>query len=337
VQASLDQINRAGLRARHLVQQILAFSRQEQRGLVAQPLRPVVEETLDLLRSTLPAGVRLDARLTERAVAARADATQLQQVLMNLCTNAWHAAPAQGGCIEVGLDEVPADGPQRDVLPGLPTGAQAHLWVRDNGHGMDAATRERIFEPFFTTKPVGQGTGLGLPVVHGIVRSHGGTIEVDSAAGVGSTFHIYLPLVAAQGAVAPAGAITQPLPIGGGQHVLYIDDDEVLVLMVERLLQRSGFRVTTASDPLAALAQLRAQPEAFDVVVTDFNMPELSGLEVAREVAALRPDLPVVVTSGYLSEDVRRQAEAAGVRGLLNKEHTLEELPSLLRSLLDLT
>jgi PAS domain S-box-containing protein len=335
VQASLDQINRAGLRARHLVQQILAFSRQEQRGLVAQLLRPVVEETLDLLRSTLPAGVRLDARLADAPVAARVDATQLHQVLMNLCTNAWHAVPTQGGRIEVGLDAVPADGPQREALPDVPQGPQAHVWVRDNGHGMDAATRERIFEPFFTTKPVGQGTGLGLPVVHGIVRSHGGTIAVDTATGFGSTFHIYLPSTAVQGVTANASEITQPLPIGGGQHVLYIDDDEVLVLMVERLLQRSGFRVTTESDPLAALAQLRAQPEAFDVVVTDFNMPELSGLEVAREVAALRPDLPVVVTSGYLSEDVRRQAEAAGVRGLLNKEHTLEELPSLLHSLLD--
>jgi len=337
VQASLDQINRAGLRARHLVQQILAFSRQEQRGLVAQPLRPVVEETLDLLRSTLPAGVRLDARLDEPPVAARVDATQLQQVLMNLCTNAWHAVPAQGGRIEVGLDAVPADGPQRELLPDLPPGPQAHLWVSDNGHGMDGTTRERIFEPFFTTKPVGQGTGLGLPVVHGIVRSHGGRIAVDSAPGQGSTFHLYLPWVEAQGAAAAAVEITQPLPIGGGQHVLYIDDDEVLVLMVERLLQRAGFRVTTESDPQSALAQLRTQPQAFDVVVTDFNMPELSGLEVARAVAALRPDLPVVVSSGYLSEEVRRQAQAAGVRGLLNKEQTLEELPGLLKSLLDLT
>jgi PAS domain S-box-containing protein len=337
VQASLEQINRAGLRARHLVQQILAFSRQEPRGLVTQPLRPVVEETLALLRSTLPAGVRLDARLDTRVVGARADPTQLQQVLMNLCTNAWHAAPAQGGRIEVGLDLVPANGAPRESLPEVPPGAQAHLWVRDNGHGMDAATRERIFEPFFTTKPVGQGTGLGLPVVHGIVRAHGGHIAVDSMPGQGSTFHIYLPWVEAQSAAADTAEITQPLPIGGGRHVLYIDDDEVLVLMVERLLQRAGFRVTTESDPQAALARLRTQPQAFDVVVTDFNMPELSGLEVARAVAALRPELPVVVSSGYLSEDVRRQAHAAGVRGLLNKEQTLEELPALLRSLLDLT
>jgi PAS domain S-box-containing protein len=334
VQASLDQINRAGLRARHLVQQILAFSRQEQRGLVAQPLRPVVEETLDLLRSTLPAGVRLDARVNERPATARVDATQLQQVLMNLCTNAWHAVPAQGGRIEVGLDALDADGSQRDGLPEVPPGPQAHLWVRDNGHGMDAATRERIFEPFFTTKPVGQGTGLGLPVVHGIVRSHGGHIAVDSVPGQGTTFHIYLPWVETQGAAASAVETPPPLPIGRGQHVLYIDDDEVLVLMVERLLQRSGFRVTTASDPHAALARLREQPRAFDAVVTDFNMPELSGLEVARAVAALRTDLPVVMTSGYLSEDVRHQATAAGVRGVVNKEHTLEELPGLLQSLL---
>ena len=321
VQASLDQINRAGLRARHLVQQILAFSRQEQRGLVAQPLRPVVEETLDLLRSTLPAGVRLDARLSDRPVAARADATQLQQVLMNLCTNARHG--------------VPVDGPQRDLLPEVPPGAQAHLWVRDNGHGMDAATRERIFEPFFTTKPVGQGTGLGLPVVHGIVRSHGGSIAVDTAPGAGCTFHLYLPWAEEQDAAAHAAATSPPLPVGGGRHVLYIDDDDVMVVMVERLLQRAGFRVTAESDPRAALARLRGQPQAFDAVVTDFNMPELSGVEVARQVAALRPDLPVVMSSGYLSEELRREASMAGVRGLLKKENTLEELASLLQSLLE--
>jgi PAS domain S-box-containing protein len=319
VLASLDQIQRAGLRARHLVQQILAFSRREAQGQVAQPLAPVVDETFALLRATLPAGVRIAARLPEVPVWACVDATQVQQVLMNLCTNAWHALPAEGGVIEVGLEAlVSGDGPR------------AHLWVRDNGKGMDEATRARIFDPFFTTKPVGQGTGLGLSVVHGIVLAHGGTIEVDTAPGRGTTFHVRLPAVAAGAPASPEPAAhAVEAALGAGRHVLYVDDDEVMRLTVERLLARAGFRVTTVGDVEAAVARAQ-QGDDVDVVVTDYNMPGSSGLDAARRIAALRPGLPVVISTGYVTEELRAQAAVAGVHALLRKENTFEELPALL-------
>ena len=266
VSASLEQINRAALRARDLVQQILSFSRQDAGGFKPLLLAPVVEETLSLLRSTLPAGVRLDAVLPAEPLPVHGDSTQLQQVLLNLCTNAWHALPAQGdvsGRIEIGLEAA--------------TGERVHLWVRDNGSGMDEATRQRIFDPFFTTKTVGQGTGLGLSVVHGIVGADGGIIALDTAPGQGSTFHLYLPrLTSDWSALAPVQPPAPP-PRGGGQHVLYIDDDEVMVLMVERLLQRAGFRVRGFSDATLALAQVRAHPDDFDAVVTDFNLETAVG------------------------------------------------------------
>ncbi len=314
-QASLEQIGRAGLRARSLVQQILAFSRRQATPLVVQPLRSAVEEALALLRATLPASVRLDAVLSDTPLAVQADATQLQQVLMNLCTNAWHALPGGRGRVEVGLE--PEDG-------------QAHLWVRDNGKGMDEATRERIFDPFFTTKPVGQGTGLGLSVVHGIVRAHGGTITVESALGQGSTFHLRLPLAAAAGADADGAGTPLPAPAGEGRRVLYVDDDEVMVIMVERLLERIGWQVAVCHDAGHALALVTADPARFEVVVTDYNMPEMSGLELAAQLLRLRPGLAVVITSGYIADSLGPQASAIGVRALMRKENTLEELPALL-------
>ncbi len=334
VDESLDQINRAGVRARNLVQQILTFSRREPQGLVSQPLGPVFAETLALLRATLPAGVRLDSVLPDARVDVRGDSTQLQQVLMNLCTNAWHALPDQGGRIEVGFARIAPDDGLRQRLPMLPPGDAVHLWVRDNGSGMDEATQQRIFDPFFTTKPVGQGTGLGLSVVHGIVRAHAGVIAVDTAPGQGTHFHLYFPLPepgAAHESAAPSPGHTPP---AAGQHVLYIDDDDVMVAMVERLLQRAGFRVTTSTDPAAALARWRSDPGAFDAVVTDFNMPEISGLDVARQIALLRPGLPVVISSGYLSDTLRTQAAQAGVRALMQKANTFEELTALLLKLL---
>ena len=336
--ARLLQVRKAGGRARDLVQQILAFSRHQPNELVTQPLRPVVEETLAMLRPTLPAGVVLTPHFSELPLWVKADATQVQQVLMNLCLNAAHALGPPGGRIDVGLE------PMASVPPGGPAGddaapnGHAHLWVRDHGCGMDAATLARIFEPFFTTRQVSEGTGLGLSVAHGIVAEHGGRISVESMPGAGSTFHVVLPLAGSSSSSDLALALATPpapvVPRGEGQHVLYVDDDEMMVVMVQSLLQHSGYRVTTCRDALTAVAAVRADPARFDVVVTDFNMPFGSGLDVALAVRDLRPGLPVVISSGYLSNELRAAAESAGVRQLLRKENTVEELCAVLLQVL---
>ena len=336
----LGQIEMAGVRARSLVQKILAFSRMQPHALVNQPIRPLIEESISLLRSTLPAAVELEVQLADKPLPVSADATQIQQILLNLCTNAWHALQGNAGRITIGLDEADVDG---NTNPGwtpqasgdVVAGRYAHLWVRDTGIGMDDATRSRVFEPFFTTKRIGQGTGLGLSVVHGIVSAHRGAISVESAPGRGSTFHLYFPLVASGEApntdAAPRDATA---PAGGGEHVLYVDDDQPMLVMVEALLQRLGYRVTIVERPREALERVRADPHAFDLVVTDYNMPELNGIELTASIAALRPDLPVVISSGFVSDELRSAALAAGVRALLQKEYTLEQLPQVVDQVL---
>ncbi|HKW83139.1 MAG TPA: response regulator, partial [Burkholderiaceae bacterium] len=312
--ASLDEIHKASVRARSLVHQILTFSRREPQQLVTQPLQPVVEETHKLLRATLPARVELEVVQTETPLYALVDAMQLQQVLMNLCTNAWHALKDGAGHIGIVLDSVTLDADAAQRLGDLPSGRYAHLRVRDDGAGMDSATRKRIFEPFFTTKPVGQGTGLGLSVVHGILSAHHGAVGVDSEPGQGSTFHLYFPLVDAGAATAAAATatLTPPATPGQGEHVLYLDDDETMVVTVERLLERAGYRVSVYRDPRAAIAAVEAAPDSFDLVMTDFNMPEFSGLDVARALARIRPGLPVLISSGYITEELRSKARLAG-------------------------
>ena len=335
---SLAHLQRAALRARSLVQQILTFSRRGAQALQVQPLRPVVEETLQLLDATLPATVRLDTALAHEPLRAEADATQLQQVLMNLCTNAWHALPQGRGRIEVGLARIGPDAALALGLAERPQGDHAHLWVADDGIGMDAATRQRLFDPFFTTKPVGQGTGLGLSVVHGIVRSHRGQLAVHSAPGQGSTFHVLLPLVQQDETpvdeVAPHEAGP---PSGQGRHVLVVDDDEVVAITTQALLQREGWLVTLCSSAPQALERLEHPADLlgpFDIVVSDHNMPEMSGLEFAAVLACEHPTLPVIISSGYITDDLRRQALAVGVRALVQKEHALERLPELLQQVI---
>ncbi|MBA4177516.1 MAG: hypothetical protein C0505_13320 [Leptothrix sp. (in: Bacteria)] len=330
--ASLEQIQRAAVRARTLVQQILAFSRRQPHELVAQPLQPVLHETLALLRATLPAAVRLDTAISAEPASAAVDATQLQQVLMNLCTNAWHALPEGRGRIEVGLDVV--DETRADSLgaTGLAAGRCVHVWVSDDGCGMDAGTRDRIFDPFFTTKPVGRGTGLGLSVVHGIVRGHLGCISVESEPGQGSRFHVLLPLVVdapernvhRDDAVGVASA-------GQGEAVWYVDDDPVMALMAQRLLQREGYSVAVFESPAAALAQTPASAPA--LVITDFNMPGQSGLELAAQLLRRWPGLPIVLSTGQVGDGLHAEVVRHGIRALLRKENTLEELPGLVRRL----
>jgi PAS domain S-box-containing protein len=317
----LGQIKKAGSRARSLVRQILTFSRHQPQELTPQSMRPVVEETVALMRATLPSVVQLEANLCEEPLWALANATQMQQVLMNLCTNAWHALKGGRGHIEIGLAPAP--------------GGRLVLWVGDDGIGMDAATQSRVFEPFFTTKTVDEGTGLGLSVVHGIVVEHGGTIEVDSAPGRGTSFTVLLPAIEPGIDVRPAADSGLAPLDGAGQQVMVIDDDELMGLVAERLLKRSGYAVALFDDARRALDTLREKRGQFDLILTDYNMPGFSGIDVAREANTIQPGLPVVISSGYISEGLMAQAKGAGVRHVLHKENTVEELCKLVRRVLD--
>jgi PAS domain S-box-containing protein len=319
---SLDEIGGAGRRAMTLVRQILAFGRRQAAEKRVIRLAHVVTEATALLRSTLPSGIELRATLGDDAPNVLADPTQIHQVLVNLCTNAWHALNERAGCIEIALAGVALEAPLGGVAP---AGRYARLRVIDDGQGMDAALLERIFDPFFTTKAPGEGTGLGLSVVHGIVKDHGGTIRVESSVGRGTTFEVLLPAVEAE--AAPGAETTRPRFLGGrGQRLLYIDDEESLVKLTERLLTRLGYRIDGFTRADEALEALRRDPAAFDVVLTDYNMPGLTGLQVARLVASIRADLPVILTSGYISDELREGAAQAGVKHVIYKPNTIEEM-----------
>ena len=332
--AALDQIERAGVRARSLVEKILAFSRMQPHVLVNQPMRPLVEDALVLLRSTLPSGVELELKLDDAPLLVGADATSVQQILMNLCTNAWHAMRGSTGRITIGLGRVELDLDAARTLGEIAPGAYAHLSVADNGSGMSEPTRVRVFEPFFTTKPVGEGTGLGLSVAHGIVVAHHGAITVESKPGRGSTFHLYFPISSVPAAAASGEPVARAVPRGGGEQVMYVDDDPAMLLMIEGLLNHHGYRVTAIDTPREALALVRAEPARFDLIVTDFNMPEMTGIDLTEALALIAPALPVVISSGYLPDETRSAALRAGVRGLLQKEYSLEQLPALVHSVL---
>ncbi|HKX42565.1 MAG TPA: response regulator [Burkholderiaceae bacterium] len=326
---SLEQIDRASRRARGLVQQILAFSRRQTQVLVVQPLQPILEETLTLLRSGVPAMTELQANIVQQPLYVNADATQMQQVLMNLGTNAWHALQGNPGRIEIGLAERVLDAAAAQALGGQPAGRYAHLWVRDTGVGMDEATRARIFEPFFTTKA--DGTGLGMSVVHGIVKAHRGGISVVSEIGKGSTIALYFPLCEPPAADSPETAAAGTAS-GRGEHVLYVDDDEVVRLVVERLLQRAGWRARTVATADEALKTL--DTTSFDLVVTDFNMPGASGLDLAKELARQHPRLPIVIISGYVSNELVHGAQRLGVHHVLHKQNLYEELAPMVQRVL---
>jgi PAS domain S-box-containing protein len=319
LQPRLDQIEGAAMRARQLVQQILAFSRRQQPELRPRALQPLVQEVHALLRATLPAAVDLRLTLPTEPLVADIDAAQIHQVLMNLGINAWQALGGSTGTVEIGAAPDDAPGGDGQAGPGL------RLWVRDSGCGMDEATQRRAFDPFFTTKPPGEGTGLGLSVVHGIVAGHGGRISVQSAPGAGSTFTLWLRRRHALPDIPPA--VADPAAAAGrGEHVLLVDDDEVVRLVSAETLSRAGYRVTEHSRAADALHALRVDPRAFDLIVTDYNMPGSSGLELAAAARVIAPRVPVLLSSGYLADAVRDAARRSGVVGFVPKERVREEL-----------
>jgi PAS domain S-box-containing protein len=340
-QESLNEMSRASVRAKHLVQQILTFSRRQAQELKHQMLQPLVVETLHSMRTLLPAGVQQVEEFADQALPVLADATQLQQVLMNLCTNAWQAMEASGGVITVGLHRQIVDEALSQRLNGLAQGDYARLSVGDNGPGMEAATVQRIFEPFFTTKQPGAGTGLGLAVVHGIVKAHKGAIEVISEQGQGTRFDIYLPIDASQEAAAVSPKSAEVLVSGqqrafNGRHVVYIDDYEAMVFLVGRLLRKHGYRVSTFTSGKAALDWMRSEADTVvDLVVTDQNMPGLTGIEVAAEVQRLRPGVRTVLITGHVTDALLAQAAELGVLEVMGKQDSMAELGESIRTLLD--
>jgi signal transduction histidine kinase len=338
VQSGLAEIAKASARATDLVNRILTFSRQSECRREVMQLQPAVEEALKLLRATLPAMIEIAANFCEGLPPARADAMQIHQIIINLVTNAAHAiGDGAAGSITVSLDEVHVA--QSDALtPELKAGRYVRLSVSDTGCGMDKATLDRVFDPFFTTKPVGRGTGLGLSVVDGIMRSHEGSVIVSSEPGKGSTFRLYFPALDAPLAVEATRArcdFTGSQVQGHGRRVMYIDDEEALVYLMTRVLQKSGYQVTGFSDAEQALQALRDRPRDFDVIVTDLSMPGMSGFHVARAIRQIRDDLPVVITSGYVRAEDRETAKEVGVRDLVLKPDTVEELAGALEKVFE--
>jgi PAS domain S-box-containing protein len=319
-QESVEEILKAANRAKELVQQILTFSRKREQKPEIIKLDLVIREAIKFLRASLPAQIKIELNLAADTPTVLADPTQIYQVTMNLATNALHAMEDRPGRLSVHLDPVQPGAQLLQAHPELKPIPYARLTVADTGHGMDTTTLQRIFEPFFTTKQVGRGTGLGLAVVHGIIQSHHGVITVESQVGQGTTFTLYFP--AQERTETSPAVVAGAAPLGQHQKILVLDDEPALTSVMQRALRRLDYQVTTSNDAAAAVRLVRDQPSAFDLVITDLTMPELNGLEVARQLRALRPDLPIILVSGYSVAVDADSLRAAGICERLEKPVT---------------
>ena len=320
---NLENISNATKRATDLVNQILTFSRQGKQEREPIALNHVVLEALKLLRSSVPATIRIKTELTETPTVL-ANATAIHQIIMNLGTNAWHSMRDQTGVLKVQLNVLEVDEDFVKTRPDLHPGRYVQLSVSDTGCGMDHTMLEHIFEPFFTTKNVGEGTGLGLAVVHGIMKSHDGGISVYSQPGEGTTFHLYFPVIESE---AVAGKIeATPIPHGNGEHILFVDDEEALARLGKKMLERLGYVVTMECSPLEAIAAVRDRAEPFDLVITDLTMPGMDGTKLGRQLLELQPRLPIIIMTGYSGVMTAEKARELGFRELLSKPCTARAL-----------
>jgi signal transduction histidine kinase/ActR/RegA family two-component response regulator len=329
--ANLHEVLKAGRRAKELIQQILAFSRERDQDFRPMAMRPVINEALKLLRASLPTTVEIQSAL-EKIDPIMGDPTQIHQVLMNLATNAGHSMRASGGQLEVSLSQRQL---KRDAVPGqpdLPPGRYALLEVTDTGCGMSAAVLERIYDPFFTTKDKSEGTGLGLSVVHGIVKSHQGAVTVESSPGRGTTFRIYLPTIQQ---LATTEAATAPVCPTGSEHILVVDDEPQVLKMCASVLERLGYRVTARGNPSDALRLFCRQPQGFDLLLTDLTMPALTGDQLAGEVHRYRAELPVILFTGFSESLSKAACRQAGIHTVISKPILRHELAAAVRQALD--
>ncbi len=323
----LMHIHDAAKRAKDLIYQILAFSRQAEGERYPLRLDMVIKECLKLLRPSIPSSIEFVVNLGTNCPQVMADATQMHQIIMNLCTNAYHAMRDEGGILTVGLHPFIMDDSDTQGGPEL------CLTVSDTGQGMSPDTLDRIFEPYFTTKPSAEGTGLGLATVHGIVASHGGAVTVCSEVGKGSTFSVYLPAMREDSPIKPV--VKEKPAVGGNERIMVVDDEEPLTLLLERVLTRLGYRVTAMQNSLEALAAFKASPQDFDLVLTDQTMPGMTGYQLGQEMLAIRPDIPIILTTGYTDSAYKDKVLLNGISAFMAKPAETNDMARLVRRVLD--
>ncbi len=328
----LGEVRSAGLRARELVGQILAFSRLGERMIAPVQIHTIIKEVLKLLRATLPATIQVKQEIQSRGL-IMADATQIHQVLMNLCTNAFHAMREKGGVLTVRLSEMEADATTTIAYPGLTSGKYWKLAVSDTGAGMDAAVKARIFDPYFTTKEKGEGTGLGLAVAYGIVKNHHGSIYVESEPGRGTTVLVLLPRLDK----GEEPAVSEPTldDYGGSERILFVDDEAPLVKVASTMLKRLGYQVDAATSGPEALECFRRFSDEIDLVITDLTMPNMTGDQLAEAVRKIRPDVPVVLCTGNRDRIERKRIRECGIDALVMKPWVWAELGKIIREVLE--
>jgi PAS domain S-box-containing protein len=329
---NIDQVLKAGHRAKDLVKQILAFSRKSEQDKNIILLTPIVEEALKLLRASLPTTIEIKQNIEPGLDANFADPTQIHQVMMNLCTNSAHAMGDTGGILNVELKNLDLNLKKAVQYPELTPGPYVQLSISDTGHGMDSATMDRIFDPYFTTKEQDKGTGMGLAVVHGIIKGHGGGIRVQSKPGKGARFDILFPVMGKH--MESETEELKALPTGN-EHILFIDDEDTLIDLGESMLKKLGYGVETRIRPDEALEIFGKAPDKFDLVISDMTMPGMTGDVLAAELMKIRPDIPVVICTGYSERMDEQRARDLGIKGLIMKPFTIRSLSKTVRTVLD--
>jgi PAS domain S-box-containing protein len=328
----LTQIHAGGLRASALVQQILAFARQEETRPAMMKIQPIIKEALNLLRSTIPTTIAITRDIQPDCGPVKADPNQIHQILMNLATNAYHAMEENGGELKVTLKEMELN--QDDLInPDMDPGLYVCLTVSDTGTGMDKDVMNKIFDPFFTTKAKGKGTGMGLSVVHGIVKRINGAILVNSEPGHGTAFHVYLPIV--QNIFEPQPVNLKSPVVGGKEKILLVDDEEAIIRMEKQALTRLGYDVSSRVSSIEALEAFKANPEKFDLVITDMAMPKMTGDKLADEMINIRPDIPILLCTGFSHTLTDRKIKSLGIKCLMMKPVMIKDLALKIREVLD--
>ncbi len=333
LQRDLAEVERAAVRAKDLVQQILTFGRKSEQRKRPLQVSLLVKEALKLLRSSIPATIEIVSNIASEAQ-VYADPIQIHQIVMNLCTNAYHAMREHGGRLEVVLNEVDIVAHDEGMNLDLPSGRYLLLEVRDSGQGMAPEIINKIFEPYFTTKEVGEGTGLGLALVHGIVKSHKGDIDVDSVVGLGTVFRIYLPIVHEQGQDLPEITAVDTASHTCTGHIMLVDDEEAIATIGKQFLESCGYLVTSFNNPTQALQAFMADSGGVDLLVTDMTMPGMTGAELARKVLEVRPALPIILCTGYSEQVNRESALELGIREYIQKPLVMADLAAKIQTLL---